>query len=108
MNSSDSGSLRITVGDTPSVLTLRLEGKASGAMVDELRRSWSAIHPELGSRQLVVDLRDAIYIDKAGLEVLADIHRQTGARFEANSPLTQYFAEQATKLENQDEASKGA
>jgi hypothetical protein len=35
------------------------------------------------------------------LEVLADIHRQTGAKFEANSPLTQYFAEQAMRIEDQ-------
>ena len=77
-------------------------------MVDELRRTWSAIHSELGSRQLVVDLRDAIYIDKAGLEVLAEIHRQTGARFEANSPLTQYFVEQATRIESQSGIPKGA
>jgi len=70
-------------------------------VIDELRRTWTAIHQELNGRELVVDLRDAIYIDKAGLEVLADIHRQTGAKFEANSPLTQYFAEQAVRIENQ-------
>ena len=108
MNSPVSGLLKITIAGAPDALTLRLEGKASGAMVDELRRTWSAIRSELGSRQLVVDLRDAIYIDKAGLEVLAEIHRQTGAKFEANSPLTQYFAEQATRVESQNGIPKGA
>jgi ABC-type transporter Mla MlaB component len=101
VNTPNSGSLKITIANAPTALTLRLEGKASGAMVEELRRSWSTLYPELGNRQLVVDLRDVLYVDKAGLEVLADIHRQTGAKFEANSPLTQYFAEQAMRIEDQ-------
>jgi len=94
------GPLRITIDDANSSLTLRLEGKIAGPMVDELRRTWSALSSELGRRPLVIDLRDALYIDNKGLAVLADIHRSTDAQFQADSPLTQYFANQAMGIQD--------
>jgi anti-anti-sigma regulatory factor len=100
--------MRITVGQTHNALTIRLEGKLAGLMVDELRDAWPELASELGNRALVVDLRDTIYVDHAGQLLLAEIHHKTGANFQTNSPLTQYFAEQAIKIQNQNEALKGA
>lgn len=100
--------MRITVKDAPDAMTLRLEGKLSGAMADELRQTWSSLASKLGRRTLNIDLRDATYVDQAELAVLSDVHQETGAKFEAGSPLTQYFAEQATKIQKQDEALTGA
>lgn len=99
--------LKITVDRAENRLTLRLEGKISGPMVEELRRAWSAVAPEIGNRGLVVDLRDALYVDKAGLALLSDIHHATAAEFQADSPLTRYFAEQASGNSNLNGLSKG-
>jgi ABC-type transporter Mla MlaB component len=101
VNHSTSALLRITVKEAPDAMTLRLEGRVSGAMSEELRQTWSGLAPKLRGRTLNVDLRDAIYIDQAGLAVLSDIHDQTGANFEAGSPLTQYFADQAMRIQEQ-------
>jgi anti-anti-sigma factor len=98
----------VTVAEEPSTLTLRIEGKVAGVTVDELCQAWRKISSKLAGRNVVIDLRDIIFIDRTGLAVLADIHRQTGAKFEATSPLTQYFAEQAMKIESQNGTSKGA
>lgn len=106
MRDSTPSLLRITVKEAPEGMTLRLEGRVSGAMTDELRQTWSALSCKLGRRNLTVDLRDAIYVDQAGLAVLSEIHRQSGAKFEAGSPLTQYFAEEAMRI--QEGTSKGA
>lgn len=108
MTNPTSALLRITVKEAPDAMTLRLEGRVSGAMSEELRQTWSRLAPKLSGRTLNVDLRDAIYIDEAGLVVLSDIHCQTGANFEVGSPLTQYFAEQATRIKHQEETWKGA
>ncbi len=89
-------------------MTLRLEGRVAGAVVDELRQAWSHVASKLDGRTLNVDLRDAIYVDHTGLAVLSDIHRQTGAMFEVGSPLTQYFAEQAMRIRDQEQIPKGA
>jgi anti-anti-sigma regulatory factor len=105
---SSSGPLRITVDDASGSLTLRLEGRVAGGVVEELRRTWSGLSSELGKRPLVIDLRDAIYIDAKGLAVLGEIHGKTNAKFQTDSPLTQYFAEQATKFHDSDGNSKGA
>jgi len=91
----------MTVKDAPDAMTLQLEGRLSGAMVNELRQTWLEIASKLQGRTLTVDLRDTIYIDEAGLAVLSDIHNATGAKFEAGSPLTQYFAEQAMRIQEQ-------
>jgi hypothetical protein len=34
-------------------------------------------------------------MDRDARRILADIHRDTGAQFVANSPMTKYFAEEA-------------
>ena len=100
--------LKITIKETPDAMTLRLEGRVSGVMANELRQTWSTLASTLGGRILKVDLRDAIYVDEAGLAVLSDIHHETGAGFEVGSPLTQYFAEQATRNQKREQTLKGA
>ncbi|HTZ75888.1 MAG TPA: STAS domain-containing protein [Candidatus Aquilonibacter sp.] len=101
-----SAPFRITVAEASDALMLRIEGKVSGPTAEELRQTWSTLSSKLGNRALVIDLRNALYIDANGLAVLAEIHRKTDAKFQADSPLTQYFAEQATKVRNLHENSK--
>lgn len=89
-------------------MTLRLEGRVAGPMVDELSRTWHLLAPSLGRKKLVIDLHDLIFIDKAGVAVLAQIHSRTGAQFRADTPLTKYFAEEAMKVELKEERKGGA
>lgn len=86
--------MRITIDDGPATLTLKLEGRVAGLWASELRKSWDSL-PSPKSRTVVVDLCGVTHVDSAGKEVLADIHKQTGAQFLADTPMTKYFAEEA-------------
>lgn len=88
--------LRITIHDEPNAQTMQLEGKIIGPWVDELRRTWRDAASSRGSKQLHLDLRDVAFVDDNGKRLLRDIYRQTHASFIANSPLSRYFAQEAT------------
>ncbi len=98
--------LRITVNESPESTTMKLEGKITGPWVAELDRAWRSLAASLGSKKLLVDLRGIDHIDPDGRHILAEIHRQTGAGFLADTPITKYFAEQA-RLQNQNNSSEG-
>jgi ABC-type transporter Mla MlaB component len=87
--------LRITTNDEPTKLTLKLEGKIMGPWVAELERAWHSVDPVLDDKKLAIDLRGVSYVDHEGRAILAEIYRHTHAQFEADSPLTQYFAQEA-------------
>ena len=87
--------LRITDQQVQGAHIIKLEGKIVGPWVDELKRAWSSIAPSLGSKELQLDLRDVAFADNKGKQLLQEIYRKTHARFLANSPLTQYFADEA-------------
>jgi anti-anti-sigma regulatory factor len=87
--------LRITIHEEPQTSTLRVEGRLAGLHVGELDRTWRSVAASLGSKKLRVDLCGVTHIDLNGRQVLADIHRGTGAEFVADNPMTKYFAEEA-------------
>jgi hypothetical protein len=88
--------LRITViQDEPSVITLKIEGRVTGATIVELNRTWRDLALSLGSRKLSVNLCGVTFMDAAGRNVLAEIHSETSADFVADTPMTKYFAEEA-------------
>jgi len=113
--------LRITINEEPKKLTLKLEGRVAGPWVGELDRTWHSLCAALEKKALSIDLCDVTYVDREGRKILADIYRQTRAQFEADTPLAEYFAEEArasspksgngssrdtaTKKENQNERS---
>ena len=78
---------------------MRLDGRVVGPWVDEFRRAWHSLAAGLGSRRLKVDLRGVTHMNADARRVLADIHYTTGADFLTDSPLTQYFAEEARRRE---------
>jgi hypothetical protein len=92
--------LKISVDHDPLKTTMRLDGRVVGPWVDELRSAWNSLAAALGSRKLAVDLRGVTHMSGEGQKVLAEIHNMTGADFLADSPLTQYFAEQARRPES--------
>ena len=76
-------------------VVMKLEGKLVGPWVAEFSRTWQAFTPHLGARKLVVDLRGVDYIGADGRQAMAEIHRRTGAEFQTNSLLSEFYARQA-------------
>jgi hypothetical protein len=76
-------------------MKLKLEGKIVGPWVSEFDRTWRSLAPSLGSRKLVVDLRGVMHMDSEARLLLTEIHQKTGADFLADTPMTQYFADEA-------------
>lgn len=89
--------LRITIHDETEKVSLKLEGRIAGPWTAELTRTWHSLSPSLKHKELVVDLCGVSYVDHQGRDILAKIYRQNHAQFEANTPLTKYFAEEARK-----------
>jgi anti-anti-sigma regulatory factor len=89
--------LRITVHNGEKTQTILLEGKISGLWVEELDRTWHNLAPELGKKKLQLDLRSVDFVDGKGSQLLRDIYRATKASFLTDSPLTQHFADVATR-----------
>lgn len=87
--------LRITIHDDPQAHTIQLEGKLSGAWVDELSRAWRSLAPSLGSKELRLDLRGVAFVDAGGRQLLRDIYQKTNACFLADSPLIRHFVDEA-------------
>ena len=79
--------LRITTTDNPRVLTLRLEGRLEGPWVQELEKCWKSNLSSTTKPSLRVDLTDVTFIDAAGKDRLAAMHRQ-GAEFIADDLMT--------------------
>jgi len=89
--------LKITIQDEDQAITLKIEGRVAGAFVPEFRRVWDDLARSLKSRKLIVDLCGTTFLDLDGRRVLNEIHAQTGAEFRVASPLTRYFADEATR-----------
>ena len=73
---------------------LKLEGRIVGPWAAELDRTWHSLGP-LSGRDLSVDLCGVSYVDHDGRGILADIYRTTHAQFQTESPLMEYFAQEA-------------
>jgi len=101
--------LRITINEEAAKVNLKIEGRIAGPWTEELDRAWRALGPLTG-KKLSVDLCGVSYIDREGREVLAEIYRKTGAQFRSDSPLTEYFAQEARtgNSKNGNEIEKGA
>ena len=75
---------------------MTLEGRVAGPWVAELSRVWVETAAQLGNKTLSIDLRNVIYADAPGKQVLRDIYAQTHARLIASSPWAQYLVEEIT------------
>lgn len=94
--------LRITIRECEGAQTIKLEGKIAGPWVEEFRRAWYSYAPSLVSRNLRLDLRDVVFVDKRGVQLLREIYRETKPLILADSPLTKYFADEATQQSPKD------
>lgn len=76
--------------------TLKVEGKLVGAWAMELENIWQDLWTSARQKPLRLDICGVTFADHKGGQVLREIVKATGAKVVANSPLTQYFANQAT------------
>jgi hypothetical protein len=88
--------LRITVHDTPAVVTFRLEGRLAGPWVRVLEECWQGIVAHGRGANLRVDLTGLTAIDLAGRACLGSLHRQ-GAEFVAADCLTKAIVAEITQ-----------
>ena len=56
---------------------------------------------QLGDKKLSIDLRNVIYADAFGKQVLREIYAQTHATLIASSPWAQYLAEEIKQSQAQ-------
>ncbi|HEY2466385.1 MAG TPA: hypothetical protein VGI45_00920 [Terracidiphilus sp.] len=75
---------------------MKLEGRVAGPWAGELNRVWVEAAPQLVHKKLVIDLHNVTYADAAGKQALRTIYDQTHAEFVANTPWTQFLAEEVT------------
>jgi hypothetical protein len=72
--------LRISIVDTRSQRRLVVEGKLVPPWTTELRTAYDNANTDLGSRELVVDLKNLTVISHEGEDLLAELMNQ-GAQF---------------------------
>ena len=89
--------LRITIQENEIAMEIKLEGRLAGPWVNELTRVWQEKAPQLGSKKLLLDLRNMTYADAYGTQTLRDIYGQTNAVLLAGTPWTRFIAEQITR-----------
>ena len=72
--------LRITVHNTPKVVTFQLEGRLTDPWLGELAKCWRLTLLNNGKLGIRVDLTGLTFIDNAGKACLTAMHRR-GAEF---------------------------
>ena len=93
--------LKITIQNDDKAIAITLEGRVAGPWVAELRRVWVETAPQLGHKTVIIDLRNVIYADVEGKQVLREIYAQTHATLLASSPWAHYLAEEIRQSQGQ-------
>src|SRR5262245_56442560 len=66
--------LRIRVVDESEMVTLYVEGKLAGDVVNELRRVWSCLRDESPGKEIVVDLASVRVVDCTARKLRCQMH----------------------------------
>src|ERR1022692_355713 len=72
--------LRITIEDEIGASRVILSGKLTGAWVIELSKAWRGLQHSAPNKPVAVDLREVVFVDQAGQQLLAEMSR-SGAAF---------------------------
>jgi hypothetical protein len=87
--------LRITIQDSPEVLTFLVEGKLVGQWAKELEQAWKKASSLREHRQAIVDLTEMLFVDEEGRRVLSKLFRE-GAFFRTACPMTESIVSEIT------------
>lgn len=94
--------LKISILDSRTHRRLVLEGKLIGPWADELRPAWERAKAELGSRELVVEVKNLIVINQAGENVLLELMRE-GVKVRGCGVFTRHILKElARRVERKD------
>ena len=83
--------LKITIDTEGEHANVELEGRLAGPWVQELRDCWQRTRS--GDRQIDVVLKQVTFIDGAGRQLLAEMHRQ-GAALAAEGCMTKAIVDE--------------
>jgi len=89
--------LRITVHHDSGALTFQLEGRLAGQLLQALEECWRTTLADAPGRVVRVDLTAVTFIDAAGRECLATMHRQ-GAELIAAGCATRDIVAEITRV----------
>jgi hypothetical protein len=87
--------LRITVHNTPQVVTFQLEGRLTDPWLEELAKCWRLTLSNNGKLGIRVDLTGLTFIDNAGKACLQAMHCR-GAEFIAADCETKSIVDEIT------------
>jgi ABC-type transporter Mla MlaB component len=87
--------LKVTIKEVDSAETWELEGKLSGDWVKELARCWKE-RSSATRVSLQVHLKAVSYIDSAGKQLLAEMHR-SGVEIRGCGCMTRAVVEEITR-----------
>lgn len=91
--------LKISCTDSgdPDRILLRLEGDVRGEWVDELRRACDTpVANGHAGRQLVLDLRDVLFVDARGVLLFQELHARSAEFINCSA----FVAEQLKEVAN--------
>jgi hypothetical protein len=89
---------RLTEHATSDRLVLKLEGRCSSDVVDELMASWVTARLEAAGRPIWIDLSDVLHVDPAAMAQLGRMHL-AGARFMSRGCLMHELVRQITSTD---------
>jgi anti-anti-sigma regulatory factor len=89
--------LRIHIEERCSVVTIRLEGRLSGAWVAVLDRCWQSTLASSTKKPLIIELEAVAYVDGPGEWLLQEMHK-SGANLVGRGTWSRYLVEQIQQL----------
>lgn len=89
--------LRIHIEERCSVVTIRLEGRLSGAWVAELDRCWQSTLARAANKPLIIELEAVEYVDHPGEWLLREMHK-AGANLVGRGAWSRHLVEQIQQL----------
>jgi hypothetical protein len=92
--------LKISVIDSRSQRRVVIEGTLDEPWLAALRGSWQAAKADLGSRKLVLDLKNVTRISEEGESALSELVKE-GACFSSSGVLTKYLLQQLVRRNNE-------
>jgi anti-anti-sigma regulatory factor len=89
--------LKITTHNDPGRTSFELEGRLTGAWVEELKTCWH--QAAAANQQVGVRLKEVTFVDESGRKLLADMHRQ-GVALAAEGCMTKVIIEEIIRGES--------
>jgi anti-anti-sigma regulatory factor len=90
--------LRISVLNGSGTTRFKLEGKLAHEWVREAEVAWTAHTALNGKKKVIVDLYDVCFVDEAGHQLLADMHR-AGGKLVGSGPMMSALIEEIREAE---------